>query len=92
MQELQELAGGVGFEFVWEYYWDQVGWKERDVMTIFGTRHYEAIAEEFKKCRESYGFDHIEVEAVARSFADMFRQDNERFDSELFFKVCGMEE
>ena len=59
-------------------------------MTIFGTRHYEAIAKNFKACRESYGFDHVEVEAVAQSFVDMFLEDNPNFNPGLFYKACGM--
>ena len=62
-----------------------------EIMTIFERRHHQAIAEEFKECRESCGFDHIEVEAVARSFTDMFLHDNPNFNREKFLKACGME-
>lgn len=60
-------------------------------MTLFTRRHYQAIAEEFKGCRESAGFDHVEVEAVVAAFVDMFLRDNPNFNREKFLKACGME-
>ncbi len=60
-------------------------------MSIFARRHYQAIAEEFKECRNDAGFDHVEVDLVARAFTTLFLHDNPNFNRERFLKACGME-
>ena len=32
------------------------------------------------------------IDNIARSLADMFKQDNGRFDRQRFYAACGMEE
>ena len=64
-------------------------------MGIFGTRHYQAIAEVFalRNASNLQTHDEFVVDCdLAETFCEMFSRDNPNFEKEKFLKVCGMEE
>lgn len=59
---------------------------------MFTQRHFEAIAKVIAKELEWFQ-NHSERRAitiVARSLADEFARDNERFDRQKFYAACGL--
>jgi hypothetical protein len=60
---------------------------------MFQARHYEAIAGVLKyNLNDAIGGDQREgVLSVIRHTANMFRDDNPRFQRDRFLKACGIE-
>lgn len=62
---------------------------------MFTKRHYEQIAETIRQTKSGRTGDALVVNAVngvreviARDLADLFAEDNPRFNRDLFLKAC----
>lgn len=56
---------------------------------VFTKRHFEAIAAIFRAWTDDPCYED-DLTCIARDFADLFGEHNERFDREKFLSACGL--
>lgn len=66
-------------------------------MSIFGRRHYQAIAEAVAETRRTFkavrAYNALDgAECLVRNMCATFLRDNPNFNREKFLKACGMGE
>ena len=61
-------------------------------MSNYSRRHYQAvakiIADEFCWARDSFG---VQQQRMFDAFDSMFKEDNERYNSDMFRKACNLQ-
>ena len=61
-------------------------------MSNYSRRHYQAvakiIADEVWWARESFG---VQQQRMVEAFDSMFKEDNERYNSDMFRKACNLQ-